>query len=233
VKRRNIIEWGILSLAVLVFAALPSSASASVIGHLTFGNCDAGGVTVTATTVTWLPPVVVDSTGCIAAGVATNVTFDSGSITPGEHGTINDLTPGNGNTGFISFAGVTFDAPLIGPGVTNTTCSNALADGPSCSVVAGSPFILMPGTNGTTITLGVSGVANGASTSNSPWSGIFSTQISGETPYQIQQQFDTNGSFTATYSFDGSVGTPEPASLAMIGGGLLALAGLKRRKARS
>jgi hypothetical protein len=232
VKQRTILRCAVLGLAVLALAILPSSASASVIGHLTFANCDGGGVTVTMTTVTWLPPALT-GTGCIAAGFATNVTFDSGSIVPAEHGTINDLTPGNGNTGFLAFAGVTFNAPVIGPGVSNLTCSAVLASGPSCSVIAGSPFILTPETSGTLISLGVSGLAIDASSSNSAWSGIFSTQIANETPAQIQAAFNSSGSFTATYSFDGNVGVPEPVSLALIGGGLLALVGLKRRKARS
>lgn len=231
-KKRNVVKLGVLSLAVLAWATFAPSASASVIGHLTFVNCDGGGVTVTISTVTWLPPATV-GTGCIAAGFATTVTFDSGSIVPAEHGTINNLAPLSGNTGFISFPGVTFDAGLIGPGVGNLACSSVNAPGPSCSVVLNSPFILTPGIAGTVITLGVSGLANDASSDNSPWSGIFSTQIANQTPKQIQDAFNAAGSFTATYSFDGNVGVPEPVSLALIGGGLVALAGLKRWKARS
>ena len=231
-KQRTIFRCAVLGLGVLALAILPSSASASVIGHLTFANCDGGGVTVTMTTVTWLPVASV-GTGCIAAGITTNVTFDSGSIVPAEHGTINNLAPLSGNTGFISFTGVAFDAGLIGPGVGNLACSSVNAPGPSCSVVANSPFILTPGDAGTVITLGVSGLARDASSTNSPWTGIFSTQIDHVAPATIQADFLANGSFTATYSFDGNVGIPEPVSLALIGGGLVALAGLKRRKARS
>ena len=233
-EKRNVLKFGFLSLAVLASACFAPSASASVIGHLTFVNCDGGGVTVTITTVTWLPPATV-GTGCIAAGFETNVTFAGapGAISPAEHGTINDLAPLSGNTGFISFPGVTFDAGLIGPGVSNLACSAVMATGPACSVLLNSPFILTPGAAGTVITLGVSGLANDASSHNSPWSGIFSTQIANETPKQIQDAFNAAGSFTATYSFDGNVGIPEPVSLALIGGGLVALAGLKRRKARS
>jgi hypothetical protein len=231
-EKRNVLKFGFLSLAVLASACFAPSASASVIGHLTFANCDGGGVTVTITTVTWLPLANV-GTGCIAAGLGTNVTFDSGSIAPADHGTVNNLAPLSGNTGFLTFTGVTFDAELIGPGVTNLACSAAMAPGPSCSVLLNSPFILTPGDAGTVITLGVSGLANDASSTNSPWNGIFSTQIANETPKQIQDAFNAAGSFTATYSFDGNVGIPEPVSLALIGGGLVALAGLKRRKARS
>jgi hypothetical protein len=233
-EKRNVLKFGFLSLVVLASASFAPSASASVVGHLTFANCDGGGVTVTITTVTWLPLASV-GTGCIAAGLGTNVTFAGapGAIIPAEHGTINNLAPLSGNTGFLTFTGVTFDAGLIGPGVSNLVCSAVMATGPACSVLANSPFILTPGTSGTVITLGVSGLANDASSTNSPWGGIFSTQIQNQTPKQIQDAFSAAGSFTATYSFDGNVGIPEPVSLALIGGGLVALAGLKRRKARS
>jgi hypothetical protein len=247
VKQRNLLKSAILGLAVLAFAALAPSASAAVVGHLTFVNClgtpgNPGGVTVTIGSVTWLPPVVVGTDGCIGTGLNTNVTYDTGSgtgtITPAELGTVNNLSPGNGNIGFIAFPGVTFTAsgPApwngIGPGVANTTCATG-SSGAACSVVAGSPFVLTPESYGTLISLSVSGFATDASSSNSLWTGIFSTQLDGQSPSQIQTLFNSQGSFTATYSFDGNVGVPEPISLALMGGGLLALAVLKRRQARS
>lgn len=233
-KRRYALKMGFLSLAVLALATFAPSASASVIGELSFTNCDGGGVTVTVTAVDWLP--VGGGTGCIQTGSKTSITFVGapGSIAVGATGAINDLGIGTGNTGFITFPGVTFDAGLIGPGVANHTCANTFnPNDPACSISSASPFVLAPGTNGTSITLSVSGLTNDASSSHTPWSGAFTTQIAGVTPLQIQNTISTAGSFTATYSFDGLAGVPEPVSMTLIGGGLIALAGLKRWKSRS
>jgi hypothetical protein len=224
---------GVLSLAVLALATFVPSASASVVGELSFTNCSGGGVTVTLTTVDWLP--VGGGTGCIQTGSKTSVTFagGTGSITVGELGTVNDLGIGTGNTGFITFPGVTFDAGLIGPGVSNLVCANTFnPNDAACSISSFSPFVLAPGTSGTTITLSVSGLTNDASSSHTSWYGAFTTQIAGQTPLQIENTINTTGAFTATYSFDGQAGVPEPVSMALIGGGLIALAGLRRWKSR-
>jgi hypothetical protein len=231
-KYQNVLRAFVLGLALLALATLPQSASASVIGHLSFANCDGLGVVVTLTTVDWLP--AGGGTGCIAAGIGTTVTFDTGSITPAEHGTVNDLSAGVGNTGFLTFAGVTFDLASDGPGVSNIACVNTFnPSDPACSVFTGSPFVLTPGSTGTSVSFAVRGLAIDATSTNSPWSGAFTTQIAGVTPLDIQNAIlAKNGSFQATYSFDGNVGIPEPVSLTLIGFGLIAFAGLKRRKSR-
>ena len=225
------------ALLISAFASVPQ-ASASVIGNLNFANCGGQGVIVNATTIDWLPG---PASGCINAGAGTTIAFSGGSIALGETGTINDLnsaTPGVGNTGFISFTGVSFNLALTspGPGVSNTVCSTT-STGPACSVAAGSPFILTPTTTGTSIVLDVNGLAKDATSSNSVWSGIFSTQVASETPAQIQAAIIGGGSVTSTYAFSGvsAAGSviPEPVTSLLIGGGLIALAGLKLRKSRS
>ena len=236
-KDRNVLRTLILGLALLALATLPPSASASVIGDLTFANCGGGGVVVTISTIDFeLPPL--GGNGCIMTGLGTTVTFTGGTgvITTNEAGTVNDLgfpPPLSGNTGFISFPGVTFDLLAIGAGVANTACTNTFDPAaPACSVFAGSPFVLTPGTLGTTIAFSVSGVTNDASSVHNAWEGTFSTQLIGITPFSIQQTILTSGSFTKTYSFDGEV-VPEPVSMGLIGGGLIGLAVLMRRKARA
>jgi hypothetical protein len=226
-EKRYALRFGIMSLAVLAMVTFAPWASASALGELTFANCSGDGVTVTLTTVDWLP--VGAGTGCIDAGAGTTVTFTGGSITPGEAGTVNDLSFGSGNTDFIQFAGIKFSAQTVGPGVANTVCANTYnpADA-ACSISSTSPFVLTPGTTGTTVTLSVSGYTDDAS--QNPWSGVFSTQIAGKDPLDIERIINGSGSVTATYSFDGEVGVPEPVSMALLGGGLIALAGLKRWK---
>ena len=238
-KIRYALKLGALSLAVLAWATFAPSASASVIGHLTFANCGGGGVVVTLATIDFeLPPL--GGNGCIMTGLGTTVTFTGGTgvITTNEAGTVNDLgfpPPLSGNTGFISFPGVTFDLLAIGAGVANTACTNTFDPAaPACSVFAGSPFVLTSGRSSTTIAFYVSGVTNDASSVHNPWTGTFSTQLDSITPFDVQNAINTRGSFTATYSFDGNVAAlPEPVSMGLIGGGLIGLALLRRRKARA
>lgn len=236
-KVRNVIKLVTLSLAALVMATCLPSASAAVTGHLAFANCIGGGVTVTLTTIDFqLPPL--GGNGCIATGLGTTIAFSGGTgvVTTAELGTVNDIgfpPPGSGNVGFITFPGVTFDLLAISPGVASIGCVNTFnpAD-PSCAIVAGSPFVVSPGSLGATIAFSVSGITNDTSTVHNPWIGTFSTQIVGVTPAALQTLITTNGSFTKTYSFDGQV-VPEPVSMGLIGGGLIALAVFKRRKARA
>jgi hypothetical protein len=230
-NRRNLLGFGLFSLAVLVLTAFAPVASAGVVGELSFANCSGQGVNVTLTTVDWLP--VGTGTGCIDAGSSTTIKFEGGSglIAPGEAGTVNDLGLGTGNSKFIQFAGVYFDAPIIGPGVSNTTCAATYDPGLSACSVGGGPFILSASTSGTIISLTVSGLAYDSTGIGTPWSGVFSTQIQNQTPAQIATTELGGGTIDATFSFDGQSGVPEPVSMALIGGGLLALAGLKRWRA--
>jgi hypothetical protein len=182
---------------------------------------------------------VAGGVGCISAGIGTSITFDGapGVVTPAEHGTVNDLAPFSGNAGFITFPGVTFDLAMVGPGVANTVCANTFnPSDPACAAVTGSPFVLTPGSTGVNIAFAVRGMANDATSSTSPWQGVFTTQLVGKTPFDIQQIIlnPSLGSVTATYSFDGEATAPEPASMLLIGAGLLGLATLtRRRKARA
>jgi len=240
-KVRNVLQLGIPVLAVLALGVFVPSASATVVGQLTFANCGTDGVTVTFSTVDFLP--VGGGNGCIITGAGTNITFSGapGAITSGETGTVNDLgfgAPFSGNAGFISFLGVAFnlDPTSPGPGVVNTVCSATLnPNNPACSVVTNSPFILAPTATGTSISLSVRGLATDATSSNSPWFGVFSTQIAGVTPAALQTTIlAPGGSITSTFSFAGSSSLqPEPVSMVLIGGGLIALAALKRRKSRA
>src|ERR1017187_9484109 len=175
-KIRYALKLGALSLAVLAWATFAPSASASVIGHLTLANCGGGGVVVTLTTIDFeLPPL--GGNGCIMTGLGTTVTFTGGTgvITSNEAGTVNDLgfpPPLSGNTGFISFPGVTFDLLAVGAGVANTACTNTYdPTAPACAVVLGSPFVVTSGRHSTTIAFYVSGVTNDASSVHDPWTG--------------------------------------------------------------
>ena len=246
-KKRYSLQIRILSLAVLAMAIFLPVASASVIGHLVVGICGGGGVTVDATTIEWLPSG--SPTACLELGALTHITsVGDGSLMPtSPAGTINDLNftvPGAGTAGFMSFidsgAGVNllFNlAPVggFGPG-SSVTCAADPGVNNSCSVPS-SPFILTEtrsnsGVLGTSVTLDAHGtIFDMGDGTTSFWSGSFTTQINTETPAQIQTIIIGGGAITSSFSGEFDVtNVPEPISMALIGGGLIALACMRRRQ---
>ncbi len=239
-------------LAIFASLILTATAMASPVGVLNVTNCTGGGVTVTATTITWLMAVTA-SAGCIASDTGTSVTYTGGGplLSGDTTGQIMNLTAATPNPllNFIFFTdqpNLHFDLNTIGPGVTSTACSATLnANNPACSPFSGSPVILTPTATGTTATLSAFGTARDSSASNSAWLGQFTTQFPGITPAQLQSAIVSNttitgfcsgGSCTSTYSGSFTVtatAVPEPMSLLLIGGGLIGLAFLKRSKVRA
>lgn len=231
------------ALAVLAFGLLSTTASASVMGVLDIANCANGGVTVSANTITWLPAGTTAGYGCVVTGGATNVTFSGGTLGGGVTGDIKNLTlsPPTPGTNFLAFPSATsptlaFDLLSFGPGVANTTCTNTFdPNQPSCSVTAGSPFVLTPSSTGTFVGLSATIQAKDP-TPNTIFSGGFTTQISNQTPFQIQQTILAGGSVNSTHSADFRVKAvvPEPGttSMALLGGLFIGVATL-RRKIRS
>jgi hypothetical protein len=234
--------------------------SATVIGSLNVANCAGGGVSVTATTITFLPVGTAANTGCINTGIGTLLTYGTGgadTLNPAAVGNIMDLvlnvTPG---TGFMTFASqpgqngttLSFTLVALGPGVTTNVgaagCATATAGavGTSCSVTGTSPFILTNAGGGQTgITLDASGTitdptaAGGVST----WAGAFTTQLN-LTPTQVYNDIcsspacTSGGTITSTDSAQFSLTTtPEPGTIGMmLSGGLLLAVSLLKRKGK-
>ncbi len=222
-------------LAGLALLGWSGTAMATAIGPLSVANCSGGGVTVSATSITWTPAGTVAGTGCIDTGIGTNVTYSGGTLGAGVQGNIKNLTASGPSTTdqFMTFQGTTLDFVLtsLGPGSSNTNCSG-LAQGASCSVFAGSPFLLTNLGNGST---GVSLTASGSVTDTGVttfWTGAFTTQLNLDAA-TIQADILGGQSISSTHSAQFTIASvPEPTTLSMLLLGGVALMGSKVRKLR-
>lgn len=238
----------LLALAVVASGIFVPAASATVVGHLSLANCPAGSVIATATTIDFLVPAA-GLNGCSDTGGLTSITYTSGVLAPGTAGTVNDLgfpPPGSGNTDFFAFVGnpnLHFDLLSLGPGPGPGACPAFFAPpGFSCAVFAGSPFTLTTNGTGTTISLGVSGIAHDLGPTLSFWTGSFTFQINATTPAAIQAVIlggpgacgvapAGSHSCQSTWSFEGdATALPEPMTTTTIGAGLIGLAILVKRR---
>jgi len=242
-------------LGLAMFLATAGLSSASIVGHLSEANCSGGGVTVTATTITWLP-AADPGFGCISTGITTDLTWSGGgSLGPGVNGEIKNLVfaPNVNVDDFMVFpappiAASSLDFVLTSlPGATGsdgvcTTSGTGVTNvGDSCTLIAGyTPFLLtyngiVGGVANTTITALAGGtVADPNDHSMSTWGGNFHTSLT-MTPAQIEEAFLTTGHVSSTQAGDFDVSAasvPEPGSLLLMGAGagLIGLAKLLRKR---
>jgi hypothetical protein len=141
----------------------------------------------------------------------------------------------------MTFGAIELDLIAVGPGVL-ASCATNPGIGNSCSIPlpggSTSPFVLTQDVGGTAVSLSAYGTTLDTTDGVlSHWNGAFTTQLNTSalngdmSPAGIQARIlGDSGSVTSTYSGTFDITVPEPVSMALIGGGLIALAAIKRRK---
>jgi len=161
-------------------------------------------------------------------------------IAPGTTGTIQNITVGTGAfsvPNFIQIAGYTFALDFVAPGsfpAVGCAATPPMA-GQTCSP-PGTPFNLSNLDNGhgglnTSAAFSVSGTVTDPSSTNSAYTGIFTAQFANTSFQQLSNTIDSGGTIPVAYSLTiqaTSLATPEPATFALMGAGLLCLVGVIR-----
>jgi hypothetical protein len=137
----------------------------------------------------------------------------------------------------LDFVLTGFTTPASTQGVGSAACASATSANQSCYYSTTSPFLLTSnGAGSTSIVLDVFGTVTDGGVMSS-WMGSFTTQLN-MTPSAIYTVESLGGAVASTQSGSfisvAPTTTPEPVTLPMIGGGLIGLAMLaKKRKARA
>jgi hypothetical protein len=140
-------------------------------------------------------------------------------------GTINDVEVGPGGclncpvSPFVTIGGYTFtlnSTPLAPAGPFNF-----------------GPIALTQTATGTTASLSVRGTVTGGDfgATVNPFQGLFTAQFTGETPFEVFTSIDQGGTRNVGFSAEFVVSAvPEPATVALMGTGLIAMFGLAYRR---
>ncbi len=230
--------FGLLAGSLLLSGVL-SAASISGVFNLT------GNVQVTATEDVFGNTVIGDN----QALTQLQLTGSFGNLTPGQTATIGNLVgPSNTPPGPVT-PGTPFNLPnwiTLPNGInldamnltlpSNPVCGGAVTD--NCVAFAGSPIVLsmQQGGGGTQAAFSIYGNAHfaGAIAPSGTFTGILTAQFAGETPLQVISSFTSTGSIINSYSaafvVAPTTATPEPASMALFGAGLLALGFFGKKK---
>jgi len=242
----------VVILGVLSFAALSSAYATPLIGTVN----TVGQASVTLTDITWTNIFAVPN----LFNVSPPTTGSFSTLASGASGSINNLnstlqpTGGNLETAITdigwmvfpaagSFPGARFDLENIAQGsFTSAACAATPAPGQTCTPFPSSPFNLTnlgtPGGSVTGVLIGfsVSGDAINLTTlEETDMTGAFSTQINGTTLQAILATIGGGGtvsnSYSANFTTTAPPTVPEPATVSLLGAGLVGLGLLQRRRA--
>jgi PEP-CTERM motif len=217
------------SLALAAFVALPSSADTIQLGingdaqvgsnFIDFGQFPNGAPYTPA------PGYGTFEVSLVNAGV-----FSTAGVTTGEFGMIQSLNEGTG--------GVTLPGPFMtfgNPSTGGTGGSNLQLWATNIPAGDVGPFTLTDTPDGAVASFDVDGYIKDTNTGNKidTFTGTFSATFDGQTVADLFTNLPINTPFSATFTATTvSTTTPEPASMLLMGAGLLGVGLISRRKTR-